>query len=201
MCRRAVYRAYVRPSTFERVTNLPNGSSRVHRRVVLGAGAVVAAGVLGAASSACAAGGPSESDVRPVADRAMDGFEQGWRTGIWAPFLDTLAAEFSFWFPEGQWRGRREGAEGRAAIEAWTRFHTDNGNRIASTRTGTWVSGDRVFYAYEGRGASPLTEGYNNWELIVLTIGGSRVSAMHEYWGNTPPTLDGLPMEAQAPAG
>jgi hypothetical protein len=28
--------------------------------------------------------------------------------------------------------------------------------------------------------------GYNNWEVIVLTVSGDRISGLHEYWGSFP---------------
>ncbi|MEU6039425.1 nuclear transport factor 2 family protein [Actinomadura sp. NPDC047616] len=122
--------------------------------------------------------------VRRTADRAMDRFDQGWRTGQWEPFLAMLAPRFSFWFPEGQWRGRHEGESGRRAVEEWARFHASNGNRVIGERRSTTRMGDRVLYEYDSRGGSPSTEGYLNWEVIIVRVSGDRISALHEYWGN-----------------
>ncbi|GAA4090358.1 nuclear transport factor 2 family protein [Actinomadura miaoliensis] len=126
--------------------------------------------------------------TRRIADRAMDWFDHGWRTGQWEPFLAMLTPRFSFWFPEGQWRGRHEGERGRRAVEEWTRFHASNGNRVIGERRSTTQMGDRVLYEYDSRGGSASTEGYLNWEVIIVRVSGDRISALHEYWGNVPPT-------------
>ncbi|WP_157549593.1 nuclear transport factor 2 family protein [Nonomuraea candida] len=107
--------------------------------------------------------------------------------GEWEPFLAMLTPRFSFWFPDGQWRGRHEGEAGRQAIAAWARFHADNGNRVEGLRRGVTVMGDRVLYEYDSRGASASTAGYLNWETIIVRVAGERISALHEYWGNVPP--------------
>jgi ketosteroid isomerase-like protein len=129
--------------------------------------------------------------VRRVADAAMDGFDHGWRTGDWQPFLATLTNDVSFWFPEDPARGRFEGAAGRRAVREWTDFHSRNGNRVIGERRRTTTAGDRVFYEYDSRGASPNTAAYRNWELIVVQVRGSRVCALHEYWGDARPAAGG----------
>jgi ketosteroid isomerase-like protein len=121
----------------------------------------------------------------------MDRFDHGWRTGDWQPFLATLTDDFSFWFPEDPARGRFEGAAGRRAVKEWTDFHSRNGNRVIGERRRTTNAGDRVFYEYESRGASPATEAYRNWELIIVQVRGNRVCALHEYWGDARPAAGG----------
>ncbi|GAA5063942.1 ketosteroid isomerase-like protein [Thermocatellispora tengchongensis] len=175
------------------ITDRPSAQSSPAgtRRTLLGTalGALASTTVL--AVPAHAAANPSAQDangVRRVADRAMDRFDHGWRSGDWDPFLALLTPRFSFWFPEGQWRGRHEGEAGRRAIEEWARFHADNGNRVHGERTNVNTMGDRVLYEYDSRGASPSTAGYLNWETIIVRVKGERISALHEYWGNIPPT-------------
>ncbi|MFI7226882.1 nuclear transport factor 2 family protein [Nonomuraea angiospora] len=174
-------------------TNGPSAQSReaATRRALLGAavGALAGAAVLATPTRASAGVSPQGADgVRRVADRAMDRFDHGWRTGEWDPFLAMLTPRFSFWFPEGEWRGRHEGEAGRRAVEAWARFHGDNGNRVHGRRRTVTTMGHRVLYEYDSRGASPSTAGYLNWETIILGVTGERISAFHEYWGNIPPT-------------
>ncbi|GAA3680354.1 hypothetical protein GCM10022224_050660 [Nonomuraea antimicrobica] len=153
---------------------------------VVAAGGLAGLGLLGQPARAAVAGG--SGGVRRVADRAMDRFDEGWRSGNWAPFLAMVTPRFSFWFPEGQWRGRHEGEAGRRAITEWTRFHAENGNRVSGERRSVTVMGDRVLYEYDSKGASPSTAGYLNWETIIVEVKGERISALHEYWGNVPPT-------------
>ncbi|SDJ05622.1 nuclear transport factor 2 family protein [Nonomuraea jiangxiensis] len=153
---------------------------------VVAAGGLAGLGLLGRPAHAAVAGG--SGGVRQVADRAMDRFDRGWRTGDWEPFLAMLTPRFSFWFPEGQWRGRHEGEAGRRAIAEWARFHGTSGNRVSGERRSVAVMGDRVLYEYDSRGASSSTAGYLNWETIIVQVRGERISALHEYWGNVPPT-------------
>ncbi|MDP4504197.1 nuclear transport factor 2 family protein [Nonomuraea turcica] len=163
------------------------------RRTLLGAavGTLAGAAVLSIPSRALAndssegAGG-----VRRVADRAMDRFDHGWRTGEWEPFLAMLTPRFSFWFPQGQWRGHHEGEAGRQAVAAWAQFHADNGDRVYGRRRNVTTMGDRVLYEYDSRGASTSTTGYLNWETIIVSVTGERISALHEYWGNIPPMAE-----------
>jgi ketosteroid isomerase-like protein len=172
-------------------TRMTDDPSRTgSRRTLLGAavGTLAGATVLATASRASAgASFEGPGGVRRVADRAMDRFDHGWRTGEWEPFLAMLTPRFSFWFPDGQWRGRHEGEAGRQAIGAWARFHADNGNRVQGHRRGVTTMGDRVLYEYDSRGASASTAGYLNWETILVRVAGERISALHEYWGNVPP--------------
>ncbi|WP_188196065.1 nuclear transport factor 2 family protein [Nonomuraea sp. SYSU D8015] len=173
------------------MTDRPPAQHPDSRRTLFGvaAGALAGATVLTASRHASAeVSAEGGGGVRRVADRAMDRFDHGWRTGEWDPFLAMLTPRFSFWFPEGQWRGRHEGEAGRQAIAAWAEFHADNGNRVQGRRRSVTTMGDRVLYEYDSRGASPSTAGYLNWETIIVKVTGERISALHEYWGNIPPT-------------
>ncbi|HEX2315405.1 MAG TPA: hypothetical protein VHJ17_16800 [Thermomonospora sp.] len=162
----------------------PGRTRRTLLTVGLGSAALLAVPAQAAAASSAAAG----RGVRRVADRAMDRFDHGWRTGEWDPFLAMLTDRFSFWFPEGRWRGRHEGERGRQAIEEWARFHSAGGNRVTGTRRSVApLGGARVLYEYDTRGSSPSTEGYLNWEAIIVEVRGDRLCALHEYWGNVPP--------------
>ncbi|RDI55175.1 ketosteroid isomerase-like protein [Nocardia mexicana] len=142
-------------------------------------------GAVTATAAACTAE-PTPAASR-VADRAMDAFDTGWRSGDWQPFLQMLTPEFSFWFPDDPARGRFEGVEGRRAIEEWTRFHGRNGNRVQGTRLRVRADGNHVSYEYESRGISESTAAYRNWELIIVEVRGDRISALHEYWGHARP--------------
>lgn len=160
---------------------MPDDHNRSRRSILLGG--VTAGAVLVAPDAALA----SSSTVRHVADRIMDQFDHGWLTGEWDSFLASLTSRFSFWFPAGDWRGRHEGTRGRQAIEEWARFHGTAGNRISGSRTAVTTIGRRVLYEYESRGFG-AAEGYVNWEAIMVEVRGSRLSALHEFWGNAEPT-------------
>jgi len=54
----------------------------------------------------------TDTDSRPVLDRAVDAFFGGWRSGNWKPLLALLADDFVFQFPAGPQRARHTGAEG-----------------------------------------------------------------------------------------
>ncbi len=176
------------------------GVNRDRRRVLRDAAAgglftgVAAAGALHAtparAASAGVAAGRGHGRVLRVANAAMDGFDRGWRTGDWQPFLAMVTDDFSFWFPEDPARGRFEGSAGRRAVAEWTAFHARHGNRVFGERRRTTAAGDRVFYEYESVGASAGTAAYRNWELIVVEVRGNRISALHEYWGDARPAAD-----------
>ncbi|GAA2625576.1 hypothetical protein SMC26_19440 [Actinomadura fulvescens] len=140
---------------------------------------------------AMAEDGPGKGRILRVANAAMDRFDHGWRTGVWQPFLAMLTDDFSLWFPEDPARGRFEGAAGRRAVERWTAFHAAQGNRIRGERLRTSASGNRVFYEYDSVGASTGTAAYRNWELIVVTVRGRKISGFHEYWGDAHPDAGG----------
>jgi hypothetical protein len=43
-----------------------------------------------------------------------------------------------------------------------------------------------VIYQTEATGAAGPALGYDNWEVIVLTVSGDRINGLHEYWGTFP---------------
>jgi ketosteroid isomerase-like protein len=161
------------------------------RRQVLRGAAVSGMAVAGVLGAGMAQAEPAGGRVRRVADAAMDRFDHGWRTGEWGPFLAMLTDDVSFWFPEDPARGRFEGTAGLRAMREWTDFHGQNGNRVIGERRRTTAAGDRVFYEYDSRGASPSTAAYRNWELIIVQVRGHRVCGLHEYWGDARPAAGG----------
>ena len=159
------------------------------RRVLRGAAGGVLAGI--AAVYAAPAAEATTGRVLRVANAAMDRFDQGWRTGDWQPFLAMLTGDFSFWFPEDPARGRFDGDAGHRAVTKWAAFHAAAGNRIRGERRRATAAGNRVFYEYDSTGASSGTAAYRNWEMIVVTVRGNRLSALHEYWGDARPAAGG----------
>ncbi|MET8825573.1 nuclear transport factor 2 family protein [Streptomyces sp. NPDC004610] len=152
---------------------------------------VAAAGALLPAPAAAVVARRRDDRVLRVANAAMDAFDNGWRTGDWQPFLALLTDDFSFWFPDHPARGRFEGTTGRRTVADWTAFHAAHGNHVSGTRRRATPAGDRVFYEYESVGTSVGTAAYRNWELIVVTVRGERLSALHEYWGDARPVAGG----------
>lgn len=136
--------------------------------------------------SSCAEAAAEREPAAAVADRAMDRFVAAWRTGDWQPFLDTTTPEFSFWFPIGPHAGRHEGITGQRKLSEWARQNGTSGARLESVVRSREATEAGVIYQTEAKGTAGPALGYHNWEVIVLTVSGDRVSGLHEYWGSFP---------------
>jgi ketosteroid isomerase-like protein len=143
--------------------------------------------VAGLALTGCGGSAAQLVSAQAVADQAMDRFLSAWSDGDWDPFLDMTTAEFSFWFPVGPHAGRHEGVSGRRMLEQWARDNASSGARVDGVVKSTLATGPRVVYETEGAGTAGPALNYRNWEIIVLTVSGDRISGLHEYWGSFPP--------------
>jgi hypothetical protein len=148
--------------------------------------AALALVTVGLLSSCAEAATEREPAAAAVADRAMDRFVTAWRTGDWQPFLDTTTPEFSFWFPIGPHVGRHEGATGQQKLSEWARQNGTSGARLESVVRSREVTEAGVIYQTEATGTAGPALGYDNWEVIVLTVSGDRINGLHEYWGSFP---------------
>lgn len=137
--------------------------------------------------SGCGGDATEPDRVEVVADRAIDRFLTAWRTGEWQPFLDITTPEFSFWFPVGPHTGKHEGVAGRQALGEWARENATSGARLESVVKSRAVAGSQVIYETEANGTAGPALNYRNWEVIVLTVSGDRITGLHEYWGSFPP--------------
>lgn len=116
----------------------------------------------------------------------MDQFAAAWRTGDWQPFLDMTTPEFSFWFPVGPHAGRHEGVAGQQRLSQWARENGASGARLESVVRSRSAVENRVVYQTEARGTAGPAMSYQNWEVLVLTVSGDKISGLHEYWGSFP---------------
>lgn len=144
---------------------------------------LVAAGLL----TGCAEDLTEPAPAEAVADRAMDRFTSAWRTGEWLPFLEMATPEFSFWFPVGPHVGMHEGFSGREVLGRWALANGTSGARLEGVVKSRVATGSRVIYETEATGTAGPALNYRNWEVIVLTVSGDRISGLHEYWGSFPP--------------
>jgi ketosteroid isomerase-like protein len=136
--------------------------------------------------SGCAEDVAGPAPAEAVADRAMDRFMSAWRTGDWRPFLEMTTSEFSFWFPVGPHAGKHEGVAGRDVLGKWALENGASGARLEGVVNSRVATGSQVVYQTEGTGTAGPALNYRNWEVIVLTVSGDRISGLHEYWGSLP---------------
>lgn len=129
-----------------------------------------------------------DENTRRVADRAWALFIEAWRTGAWEPFLAMTTDDFQFHFPQGEFAGLHEGADGKAKLVAWARFHKQAGNRIRSVLERATYGGDTAVFESAAESIPPGS--YRNYEAIVFQVRGDRISALREYWNVLDPAAN-----------
>jgi ketosteroid isomerase-like protein len=170
------------------MSNTPN----ITRRIAIATSAAFAAMATGfvQTKSTSAQSAQSESETlsstaeqtRRVGMQAWERFQNAWATGEWQPFLDMLTDDFTFWFPEGEFRGRFSGREGKERVVAWANFHRQAGNRVRTVPTHISVGENTI--VFENESESIPAGSYQNWEAVAFEVRGEKISALREYWGN-----------------
>lgn len=135
---------------------------------------------------------PKERDLREVSSQhqkilteAMNAFYEGWRTSEWQPFIAMISKEnFTFQFPDGEFKGRRTGDEARQAIENWTKHNTENGNTITKhTITLKMHQDDWLLFCDEATGTF-YGKPYASKHAILLKTDGNKITEYREYVGD-----------------
>lgn len=156
-----------------------------NRRQFIATAGVVAGIVVAALPRVTAAQSNTASQTRQVADKAWKRFQNAWATGEWQPFLDMLTDDFTFWFPEGEFRGRYSGRQGKEKVVAWANYHRKERNRVRTIPTHVSIGENTVVFENESESIPPGS--YKNWEAVVFEVRGEKISALREYWGNLQP--------------
>lgn len=160
--------------------------SKTHnRRGFIATAGVMAGIVIAALPHVTVAQGNTVSKTRQVGDKAWNRFRKAWETGEWQPFLDMLTDDFTFWFPEGEFRGRYSGRQGKEKVVAWANYHRQERNRVRTIPTYVSVGENTVVFENESESIPPGT--YKNWEAVVFEVREDKISGLREYWGNLQP--------------
>jgi ketosteroid isomerase-like protein len=117
--------------------------------------------------------------------RAWNLFEQAWEQGQWQPFIDMFDDQVVFWFPQGEFRGKFAGKEGKERLRAWAQFQQRSGARIDVKLLNAVYGANTAVFESESRGLNGLP--YVNFETVVFEVRGEKISAMREYWFNLDP--------------
>jgi hypothetical protein len=119
-----------------------------------------------------------------IAQQAFEAFEQGWATGNFQPFLNSLTDEFIFWYPYGEYRGKFSGYEGKAMIVAKCRGHSESGDRLIFSKPHHITSSSTtVMFEFECEGVLG-GEPYEGRLAIALDVSGNKISGFREYFGD-----------------
>lgn len=166
--------------------------SNLNRRRILRTVAI-ATGAVATAATSCVqteltnaqATSNTTEQTRKVGTQAWNRFQNAWETGEWQPFLDMLTDDFTFWFPQGEFRGRFSGRKGKERVVAWANFHRKAGNRVRTVPTHVSVGENTIIF--ENESESIPAGSYKNWEAVAFEVRGEKISALREYWGNLQP--------------
>lgn len=118
---------------------------------------------------------------------AFEKFRTGLKTGAWGDFIDLLTEDFTFYFPQGKWRGEHHG-QARARVFFSYVTSVFPGGITVTSLDHVLVSGETVMLEFkdEGtmalRGAEPRP--YRNRVAIAFDFRGDRVRGYREYFGS-----------------
>ena len=118
-----------------------------------------------------------------IALRAFQRFAHGWATGDFQPYINMLAEEVEFSFPEGEYQGHYTGKEGRGKMIAKCRGHADAGERL-TLHPPHHVTSSGTTTVFEFVAEGMLVDGFYRGEIaIALEVSGERVTGFREYYG------------------
>ena len=122
----------------------------------------------------------ANTSIVDVAQAAFDDFSSGLIQGEWAPFLEHLTPDFSFWFPAGPFQGHNEG------IETMTQFLTSVSRvfpeGLTLTVLNTLTNDNTVLFEVHSEGKM-LGQPYENQAAIAFDVRGDKICAYREYLG------------------
>lgn len=123
---------------------------------------------------------PATPDPRSVAMRAFNYFCVGLASGEWAPFLEMLSDDFSFWFPRGKYKGLNVGKERAREFFSYVSSVFSEGLSVTLDR----IVGSGSTYVFEFRDEGKLRgQPYANRVAIALDVRGDKICAYREYFG------------------
>ena len=118
---------------------------------------------------------------------AFEHFRKGLKTGDWTDFTAQLTDDFTFYFPQGVWRGENRGKD--KALEFFPYVTSVFPGGITVTSVDRFlVSGDTVMIEFKDEGVMVLKgappKPYRNRVAIALDFRGEMISGYREYFGS-----------------
>ena len=120
---------------------------------------------------------------REVLESAYQKFLNGWETGEWQAFLDTLSDDLIFQYPAGNYRGRHLAPEGKLAMVAWANGHKEAGDLILLTPSLSIFQDDWGIFTANSAGIYN-GEPYDGNEAYFLRVQGNQIVEYREYIGD-----------------
>ncbi len=116
-----------------------------------------------------------------TANKAFQNWCHGLATGEWEPFLDMLTDDYTFWHPNGEYKGKNVGKE-RAA--AFFEFVSVTIKAVLTVAPPYRVTSNEktVVFEFEDEGHVG-GEPYKNRLAISFDVRGDKISACREYYG------------------
>lgn len=120
---------------------------------------------------------------RDILEDAYQKFLNGWATGDWQAFLDTLSDDLIFQYPAGTYRGRHLAPEGKPAMVAWANGHKEAGDRIQITPSLSIFQDDWGIFTANSTGIYN-GDPYDGNEAYFLRVQGDQIVEYREYIGD-----------------
>ena len=117
-----------------------------------------------------------------VGTRAFEHFKHGLATGEWQEFLAMLSEDFSFYFPQGKYKGQNTG---KATAEEFFKYVSATfagGLRVTEVLRVT-AGEDSIVFEFKDEG-SLRGEAYKNRVAVSWEIRGDRIVSYREYFGS-----------------
>lgn len=118
-----------------------------------------------------------------TSENACQKFLDGWATGNWQPFLDSLSENLIFQYPAGKYRGKHLAPKGKQAMVAWANAHKEQGDRIQITPSLTIFQDDWMIFTDESVGTYN-GEAYEGNEAYFLRVQDGQIVEYREYIGD-----------------
>lgn len=118
-----------------------------------------------------------------ILENAYQQFLNGWATGNWQSFLDSLSDDLIFQYPAGVYKGRHLAPEGKLKMTAWAHSHREAGDRIQITPTLKVFQDDWGIFCADSIGKYN-GESYDGNEAYFLRVHGNQIIEYREYIGD-----------------
>ena len=123
------------------------------------------------------------NDAFDIATHAFHLFAHGWATGDFQPYIDMLADDVEFSFPEGEQGGHFTGKEGRLKMIAKCKAHADSGERL-TLHPPHHITSNGTTTVFEFVAEGMLVSGFYRGEIaIALEVKEGKVCGFREYYG------------------
>lgn len=127
------------------------------------------------------------SSTEALGRAAFEEFRRGLKTGDWRGFTDLLTDDFTFYFPQGKWRGEHRGKEKALEFFPYVTSVFPGGITVVSIDR-VHVSGETAMFEFKDEGTMVLPgappRAYRNRVAIALDFRGDQVCGYREYFGS-----------------